>query len=59
VKKKQRKKKVDVYLLATDALVIFWKNIFYNTTSATFSTTLLQHRFCSIVSTPPLQHCFL
>jgi hypothetical protein len=51
VKKKQIKKKVDVHLLATDALVIFWSSIFYNTTLATSSTTLLQHQFCSIVST--------
>jgi hypothetical protein len=59
VKKKQRKKKVDVYLLTTYALVIFWKNIFYNTTSAMSFAALFQHHFCNIVSTSPLQHCFL
>ncbi len=41
----------------------FWRNIFCNNTS-TSSITLLQHHFyniifCSIVSTPLLQHCFL
>jgi hypothetical protein len=41
VKKKQIKIKVDVHLFATNALVIFWRSIFCNTTSATSSTTLL------------------
>jgi hypothetical protein len=69
VKKRQRKKKVDVYLFATDAQVIFWNNIFCNTTLATSFAAPLQYRFCSIVfyiiiicsiaSTPPLQHCLL
>jgi hypothetical protein len=59
MKKKQRKKKVDVHLLAKNALVIFWRSIFCNTTPATSSTTPLQHHFCNITSTSPLQHCFL
>jgi hypothetical protein len=59
VKNKQRKKKFDVHLLATDALVIFWRNVFCNTILATSFATSLQHRFCSIASTPPLQHCLL
>jgi hypothetical protein len=38
--------------------------VFYNTTLATSFATLFQHRFCnnlfcSIGSTPPLQHCLL
>ncbi len=59
VKKKQSKKKVDVHLLGTYALVIFWKIVFCNTILATSSTTPLQHRSCSIASTSPLQHCLL
>ncbi len=55
VKKKQIKKKVDVHLFATNALVSFWRSIFFNTTSTTFSTTLLlQHYFNT-----PVQHCLL
>jgi hypothetical protein len=62
--KEAKKKKVDVHLLATNALIIFWMNIFCNTTSVTFSIPSLQHRFysivfCTIASTPPLQHCLL
>jgi len=64
MKKKQRNKKVDVHLLAIDALFIFWKNVFYNTTSAMSFVALLQHRFCKIIfcniaSTLHLQHCLL
>jgi hypothetical protein len=60
--KKKQKKKVDVHLLATNALVIFWRSIFCNTTLAMSFVTLLQHCFCTIVfcnidSTLPLQHC--
>jgi len=55
VEKKQIKKKVDVHLLATNALVSFWRNIFCNTILATFyATPLLQHYFNTHV-----QHCFL
>jgi len=51
VKKKTNKQKVDVHLLATNALVIFWRSIFCNTTLATSSVApLLQHHL--------LQHCF-
>jgi predicted NAD/FAD-binding protein len=65
--KEENKKKVDVHLLATNALVIFWRSVFCNTTSAMSSTTplqqcLLQHHFsnvfCNTTSTPLLQHCF-
>jgi len=49
VNKKQRKKKVDVHSLATDALVIFWRSVFCNTTSTMSSVALLQHRLCNIV----------
>jgi hypothetical protein len=59
VKKKQRKKKVDVDLLATYALVIFWRRVFCNTILATSFAALLQHRFCYIASTLPLQHYIL
>jgi hypothetical protein len=60
VKKRQRKKKVDVQLLAIDAHVIFLRSVFYNTTLATSATTLFQHRFYNtifynITSTLPLQ----
>jgi hypothetical protein len=63
-KNKQSKKKVDVHLLATNALVIFWRSVFFNTISETSSTAPLQHRFYNIIfysiaSTPLLQHCFL
>jgi hypothetical protein len=65
--KEAKKKKVDVHLLTTYALVIFWSNIFCNTTSTTSSATplqqrLLQHRFNTTFATSssvaPLQHCF-
>jgi hypothetical protein len=49
--KEANKKKVDVHLLVTNALVNFWSNVFYNTTSTTSSATPLQHHFCSIAST--------
>jgi hypothetical protein len=63
-KEAKKKKKVDVHLLATNALVIFWMSIFCNTTSTKSSVAPLQHRFynivfCNIASTPPLQHCLL
>jgi len=50
--------------LPQDALVIFWRSVFCNTTSTTSSIAPLQHHFCSIVfcsiaSTPPLQHHLL
>jgi predicted thioesterase len=64
--KKQTKKKVDVHLFATNALVIFWNKV-----SATplqqhllqhrFSTTfvaLLQHAYATLSSVATLQHCF-
>ncbi len=59
-----RKKKVDGHLFATNALVIFWRSVFSNTTSATSSTTPFQHCFynivfCNIASTPPLQYFLL
>jgi uncharacterized protein YegP (UPF0339 family) len=59
--KKDPKKRVNVHLLATNAHVIFWSNVFCNTTSATSSIAPLQHRFYSIIfysiaSTPPSQH---
>jgi hypothetical protein len=55
---------VYVHLLTTDALIIFWRSVSYNTTSTTSSVAFFQHHFCSIifyniVSTPPLQHCLL
>jgi hypothetical protein len=56
---RKKPREVDVHLLATNALIIFWRKVIYNTISATFSTTLLQHYFCGIASTPPLQHCLL
>jgi hypothetical protein len=64
VKKKQRKENFDVHLLTTNAIVIFWKSAFCNTTLVMSPTTPLQHRFnnivfCSIGSTSPLQHCLL
>jgi hypothetical protein len=49
--KEENKKKVDVHLLATNALVIFWRSIFCNTTLATSSATPLQHHSCNIAST--------
>jgi hypothetical protein len=53
--KEANQKKVVVHLLATNALVIFWRNVFCNTTLATSSATpLLQHCFNTHV-----QHCFL
>jgi hypothetical protein len=62
--KETKKERADVHLLATDAQVIFWNSVFFNTTSATSFATLFQHRFysivfCNISSTLPLQHCFL
>jgi len=56
-KRSKGKKKVD-------ALVIFWRNVFCNITSAMSFATPFQHRFysivfCNITSTLPLQHCFL
>jgi hypothetical protein len=62
VTKKKRKKMVDVHLFDTDAPVIFWRIVFCNTISTTSFATPLQHHFCNIVfcsiaSTPPLQHC--
>jgi len=62
--KETKKKKVDGHLLATDAVVIFWRSVFYNNTSATSSVAPFQHYFCSIVfcnivSTPPLQYFLL
>ncbi len=64
VRNRQRKKKVDVHFLATNAHVIFQSNIFCNTTVVTSFAATLQHCFCSnvfcsIFSTYPLQHCFL
>ncbi len=64
VTKKKRKKMVDVHLFDTDAPVIFWRSVFCNTISTTSFATPLQHHFCNIVfcsiaSTPPLQHCLL
>jgi hypothetical protein len=59
LRKKTKVKKVDVHLLTIYALVIFWRSIFCNTTSATSSASSLQHRFCSIASTLLLQHCLL
>jgi hypothetical protein len=64
VKKKKKKKRVDVHLLATYALIIFLKKVFYNNISATSCATLLQHRFynivfCSTASTSLLQHHLL
>jgi hypothetical protein len=69
--KKRPKKRVDVHLLAIDAHVIFWSNVFCNTTLATSSVAPLQHCFYNtifynIISTPrttsylatPLQHHF-
>ncbi len=64
-----RKKPKDLFfpcifkLFAIDALVIFWRNVFYNTI-LTSSIAPLQHYFyniifCIIVSTSPLQHFFL
>jgi hypothetical protein len=47
--KEAKKKKVDVHLLATNALVIFWRSIFSNTTLATSSAALLQHHLCNII----------
>jgi hypothetical protein len=65
-----RKKPKDLFfpcifkLFATDALVIFWRNVFYNTILTMSSIAPLQHYFyniifCIIVSTSPLQHFFL
>jgi hypothetical protein len=64
VKNKQIKKKVDVHLLATDALVFLeesflqhhFSNVFYNIASA--SATLLQHAYATLSSATTLQHCF-
>jgi hypothetical protein len=50
VKNKQRKKKVDVHLFAIDAHVIFWSNVFCNTT-ATTSSAFYNIVFCNIIST--------
>jgi len=64
VKNKQIKRKVDVHLLATDALVFLeehflqhhFSNVFYNIFSA--SATLLQHAYATLSSAVALQHCF-
>jgi hypothetical protein len=48
--KEAKKRKVGVHLLATNALVIFWRSVFCNTTSTT--------SFWNTASTPFLQHCF-
>jgi hypothetical protein len=64
VKNKQIKRKVDVHLLATDALVFLeerflqhhFSNIFYNIAST--SATLLQHAYATLASAATLQHCF-
>jgi hypothetical protein len=47
--KETKKERADVHLLATDAQVIFWNSVFFNTTSATV--------FCNTATTPFLQHC--
>jgi hypothetical protein len=47
-KETKEKKKVVIQLLATNAHVIFWNNIFCNTISTPF-VTLLQHRFCASI----------
>jgi len=64
VKNKQIKRKVDVYLLATNALVFLeehflqhhFNNVFCNIASA--FTTLLQHAYATLSSATALQHCF-
>jgi G:T-mismatch repair DNA endonuclease (very short patch repair protein) len=58
VKNKQIKKKVDVHLLATNALVFleecFLQHHFSNVFCNTISAPLLQHCFNT-----PMQHCLL
>jgi hypothetical protein len=64
MKNKQIKRKVDVHLLATYALVFLeehflqhhFNNVFYNITSA--SATLLQHAYATLSFATTLQHCF-
>jgi hypothetical protein len=64
VKNKQIKRKVDVHLLARDALVFLeerflqhhFSNVFCNIASA--SATLLQHAYVRLSSATALQHCF-
>jgi hypothetical protein len=63
VKNKKIKRKVDVHLLATDALVFLeecflqhhFSNIFCNIDFA--SETLLQHAYATLSSAATLQHC--
>jgi hypothetical protein len=47
-KKHKENKRANVHLLATYAMVICWRSVFYNTISAMSFATLLQHHLCNI-----------
>jgi hypothetical protein len=61
VKNKQTKRKVDVHLLATDALVFLEERFLqhhFSNVFASASATLFQHAYATLSSTTTLQHCF-